>query len=183
MSPKSLLRHPMALSSFEEIEPGTTFQPILPDPFVKPGNIQKVLICSGKVFYDLVTERQEKQLEGKIAIIRIEQLCPFPYHRLKQEVSKYPNAKVREIDSFVLFVLFVRYRSVPRFNQIVWLQEEHKNQGPYNYVRDRIALALGLRLEDVTYGGRAPSAAPSTGSKMIYSTEYNDMMSTVMKLD
>ncbi|XP_076282896.1 2-oxoglutarate dehydrogenase complex component E1-like [Lasioglossum baleicum] len=158
MSPKSLLRHPMALSPFEEMEPGTTFQPILADPFVKPGNIQKVLLCSGKVFYDLVAERQGKQLEDKIAIIRIEQLCPFPYHLLKQEVAKYPNAK------------------------IFWLQEEHKNQGAYDYARNRIALALGIRLEDITYGGRPPSSAPSTGSKMIYSKEFNDMLDIAMKL-
>nr|XP_033338446.1 2-oxoglutarate dehydrogenase, mitochondrial-like [Megalopta genalis] len=159
MTPKSLLRHPMALSSFEEIEPGTTFQPVLPDPFVKPGKIQKILLCCGKVFYDLVADRQGKQLEDKIAIIRIEQLCPFPYHRLKEEVSKYPKAK------------------------IVWLQEEHKNQGYYDYVRNRIALALGLRMDDVPYAGRSPSSSPATGSKIIYSTEYKDMLTAAMRLD
>ncbi|XP_076657627.1 2-oxoglutarate dehydrogenase, mitochondrial [Halictus rubicundus] len=159
MSPKSLLRHPMALSPFEEMEPGTTFKPILSDPFVKPGNIQKVVLCSGKVFYDAVTNRQEKQLEDKIAIIRIEQLCPFPYHLLKQEVAKYPNTK------------------------IMWLQEEHKNQGGYDYARNRIALALGLRLEDISYAGRPPSSAPSTGSKIIYSKEYNEMLDAAMRLD
>ncbi|XP_043259042.1 2-oxoglutarate dehydrogenase, mitochondrial-like [Colletes gigas] len=159
MSPKSLLRHPMALSSFEEMEPDTSFKPVISDSLVKSGNVQKILLCSGKVFYDLVTERQEKQMEDKIAIIRIEQLCPFPYHFLKQEVEKYPNAK------------------------IMWLQEDHKNQGAYLYVRDRIALALGLRLEDVMYGGRPPSAAPSTGSKIIHANEYSDLMSVAMKLD
>lgn len=94
MTPKSLLRHPMALSPFADMESGTSFKPILSDPFVKPGNIQKVLMCSGKVFYDLVIERQGKQLVDKIAIIRIEQLCPFPYHLLAEEMKKYPNAKV-----------------------------------------------------------------------------------------
>lgn len=94
MTPKSLLRHPMALSPFADMESGTSFKPILSDPFVKPGNIQKVLMCSGRVFYDLVTERQGKQLVDKIAIIRIEQLCPFPYHLLAEEMKKYPNAKV-----------------------------------------------------------------------------------------
>lgn len=84
----------MALSPFADMESGTSFKPILSDPFVKPGNIQKVLMCSGRVFYDLVTERQGKQLVDKIAIIRIEQLCPFPYHLLAEEMKKYPNAKV-----------------------------------------------------------------------------------------
>lgn len=99
MTPKSLLRHPMALSSFSEMESGTSFRPILSDPFVKPGNIQKVLICSGKVYYDLVKERQEKQLEDKIVIIRLEQFCPFPYHLLAEEVAKYPNSKVNQSNS------------------------------------------------------------------------------------
>ena len=65
----------------------------------------------------------------------------------------------------------------------MWLQEEHKNQGAYYYVRDRIALALGMRLEDIAYGGRPASAAPSTGSKIIHLKELNDMMAMAMKLD
>lgn len=97
MTPKSLLRHPSALSSFKDMETGTAFKPILPDPRVRPGNIRKVLLCSGKVFYDLDIVRLEKKLEDKVAIIRIEQLCPFPYHLLAQEVAKYPNSKVNEL--------------------------------------------------------------------------------------
>lgn len=65
----------------------------------------------------------------------------------------------------------------------MWLQEEHKNQGAYTYVKPRIALALGLRLEDVVYGGRGPSSSPATGSQIIYKTEYTDMMAAAMKLD
>ncbi|XP_043526658.1 2-oxoglutarate dehydrogenase, mitochondrial-like isoform X2 [Frieseomelitta varia] len=159
MTPKSLLRHPMAISPFSDMESGTSFKPLLSDPYVKLGNVQKVLMCSGKVYYDLITEREGKQLEDKIAILRIEQICPFPYHFLAQEMTKYPNAK------------------------IMWFQEEHKNQGAYTYVRDRIALALGKKLEEVTYGGRPPSASPATGSKVIHSTEYKDMMAAALKLD
>ncbi|XP_067217401.1 2-oxoglutarate dehydrogenase complex component E1-like isoform X2 [Linepithema humile] len=159
MTPKSLLRHPMAISNFEEMGPGTSFKHVIPDSAVKLGNMQKVLLCTGKVYYDLVIERQEKQLEDKIAIIRIEQLCPFPYHLLAMEMVKYPRAK------------------------IVWLQEEHKNQGAYYYVRDRIALALGIPLEEVKYGGRLASAAPATGSKIIHKNEYYNMMTTAMSLD
>nr|XP_003700147.1 PREDICTED: 2-oxoglutarate dehydrogenase, mitochondrial-like [Megachile rotundata] len=159
MTPKSLLRHPMALSSFQEMESGTSFMPVLSDPMVKPGNVKKVLLCTGKVFYDLLAERQGKQLEDKIAIIRVEQLCPFPYHLLAQEMAKYPNSK------------------------IMWLQEEHKNQGPFSYVRDRVALALGIRIEDVVYGGRPPSASPATGSKVIHKKEYDDMIAVALKLD
>jgi len=95
MTPKSLLRHPMAISNFEEMGPGTSFMHVLPDLSVKPGNVKKVLLCTGKVYYDLIVERQERQLEDKIAIIRIEQLCPFPYHLFAAEMTKYPRAKVR----------------------------------------------------------------------------------------
>lgn len=101
MTPKSLLRHPMAISPFSDMESGTSFKPILSDPYVKQGNIQKVLICSGKIYYDLITEREGKQLEDKIAIIRIEQFCPFPYHLLAQEMTKYPNAKVQRSNSSI----------------------------------------------------------------------------------
>ncbi|KAL6428974.1 hypothetical protein ACFW04_008058 [Cataglyphis niger] len=159
MSPKSLLRHPMAISNFEEMGPGTTFKHVLSDPFVKPGNVKKVLLCTGKVYYDLIVERQEKQLEDKIAIIRIEQLCPFPYHLLAEEMRKFPRTKV------------------------MWLQEEHKNQGAYYYVRDRIALTLGIPLENVKYGGRPSSASPATGSKIIHKNEYDNMIAMAMSLD
>ncbi|XP_019700925.1 2-oxoglutarate dehydrogenase, mitochondrial-like [Harpegnathos saltator] len=159
MGPKSLLRHAMAVSDFEDMGPGTSFRHVLPDPYVQPSNVKKVLLCSGKVYYDVVIERKEQQLEDKIAIIRIEQLCPFPYHLLAAEVAKYPRAK------------------------IMWLQEDHKNQGAYYYVRDRIALALGISLEDVKYGGRPSSASPATGSKIIYKNEYENMIATAMSLD
>lgn len=65
----------------------------------------------------------------------------------------------------------------------MWLQEEHKNQGAYCYVRDRIALALGIPLEDVKYGGRLASAAPATGSKIIHKNEHDNMMEMAMKID
>ena len=65
----------------------------------------------------------------------------------------------------------------------MWLQEEHRNQGAYYYVRDRIALALGISLEDVKYGGRLASSAPATGSKIIYKNEYHNMITTAMKLN
>ncbi|XP_015172854.1 PREDICTED: 2-oxoglutarate dehydrogenase, mitochondrial-like [Polistes dominula] len=159
MTPKSLLRHPMAVSNFKDISPGTTFQPMIGDHSVKPEGIQKILFCSGKVYYDLVLERKEKQLEDKIAIIRIEQLCPFPYHLVRNEFTKYPKCK------------------------IMWFQEEHKNQGPYYYTRDRLALALRLRVEEIKYGGRAPSASPATGNKPIYVAEFQSMMKIAMNLD
>lgn len=65
----------------------------------------------------------------------------------------------------------------------MWLQEDHKNQGAYYYVRDRIALALGIPLEDVKYGGRPTASAPATGSKNIYKKKYDEMIAMAMSLD
>lgn len=67
--------------------------------------------------------------------------------------------------------------------QVMWLQEEHRNQGAYYYVRDRIALTLDIPLENVKYGGRLASAAPATGSKIIHKNEYDSMMAMAMSLD
>lgn len=103
MTPKSLLRHPMAISNFEEMGPGTSFKHVIPDSVAKIGNVKKVLLCTGKVYYDLIIERQEKHLEDKIAIIRIEQLCPFPYHLLTMEMVKYPRAKVRNFRAHQIY--------------------------------------------------------------------------------
>lgn len=94
----------MAVSNFEEIGPGTSIKPVLPDLSVKPANVKKVLLCTGKVYYDLIVERQERQLEDKIAIIRIEQLCPFPYHLFVAEMAKYPRAKVKRELSIMIFI-------------------------------------------------------------------------------
>ncbi|XP_012284760.1 2-oxoglutarate dehydrogenase, mitochondrial [Orussus abietinus] len=159
MTPKSLLRHPLAQSSFDEIGPKTFFKPVLADPTAKPETVKKVLFCSGKVYFELLKERKKQGLDDTIAIVRVEQLCPFPYHAIGAEMAKYLNPKV------------------------MWLQEEHKNQGAYSYVRDRLALALDLPLEEIKYGGRPPSAAPSTGSKMIHVAEIEEMMSMAMTLD
>ena len=65
----------------------------------------------------------------------------------------------------------------------MWLQEEHKNQGAYIYVRDRLAIALDIPLESIQYGGRPISASPATGSKVIYKHEFEDMLATAMNLD
>ncbi|XP_031785214.2 2-oxoglutarate dehydrogenase, mitochondrial-like [Nasonia vitripennis] len=159
MTPKSLLRHPLAQSSFDEIGPGTSFRPLIPDQAVKPEGVRKILFCSGKVYYELYAERKEKGLENEIAILRVEQICPFPYRLVAEQVSKYPKCK------------------------IMWLQEEHRNQGAYHYVRERLAHALNLSLEEVRFGGRPSSASPATGSKVIYENERRDMLAAAMDLN
>lgn len=88
---------------------GTSFKRIYPEDGVaaeKPNEVKKIVFCSGKTYYDLHAERQNRQLESQVAIVRIEQLCPFPFDLIRAELEKYPNAK------------------------ICFGQEEHKNMGP-----------------------------------------------------
>ncbi|XP_023245263.1 2-oxoglutarate dehydrogenase, mitochondrial isoform X2 [Copidosoma floridanum] len=121
MTPKSLLRHPEARSSFDLMLEGTEFQRIIPDDGVaasNPDNVKRVLFCSGKVYYDLKKARAERKLEDSVAITRVEQISPFPYDLLKKEVAKYPNA------------------------ELIWAQEEHKNQGSWTYIQPRFQTAL-----------------------------------------
>ncbi|XP_069190724.1 2-oxoglutarate dehydrogenase complex component E1 isoform X4 [Procambarus clarkii] len=121
MTPKSLLRHPEARSSFDEMVEGTEFQRIIPEkgPAAKNvAGVKRLIFCSGKVYYDLIAARREAGIEDSIAITRVEQIAPFPYDLIKQECDKYPDA------------------------ELVWSQEEHKNMGPWSYIQPRIATAL-----------------------------------------
>uniref|UniRef100_A0A2A4IZD1 Multifunctional 2-oxoglutarate metabolism enzyme C-terminal domain-containing protein n=1 Tax=Heliothis virescens TaxID=7102 RepID=A0A2A4IZD1_HELVI len=121
MTPKSLLRHPEAKSSFDEMKDGSSFRRVIPDdgPAAQnPQGVRKLSFCSGRVYYDLLKHRREKGLEKDIAIVRVEQISPFPYDLIKAEIEKYPNAN------------------------IVWSQEEHKNSGYWQYVEPRFRTLL-----------------------------------------
>ena len=122
MTPKSLLRHPEAKSSFDDMNDGTEFQRVIPEsgaPASDPESVKRLIFCSGKVFYDLRKARDERKLEKDVAISRIEQLCPFPFDLIRDEVAKYSNA------------------------ELCWAQEEHKNMGAWSFVLPRIHTAIG----------------------------------------
>ncbi|XP_046421047.1 2-oxoglutarate dehydrogenase, mitochondrial isoform X5 [Neodiprion fabricii] len=154
MTPKSLLRHPEARSSFDLMTEDTHFLRVIPEegPAAQnTNNVKKLLFCSGKVYYDLTKARKEKQLEDTVSIARVEQISPFPYDLVKKEAEKYPNA------------------------ELVWTQEEHKNQGAWTYVQPRFHTALhGGR--DVGYVGRPTAASPATGSKMQHLKELKQLL-------
>ncbi|KYB27599.1 putative 2-oxoglutarate dehydrogenase E1 component DHKTD1 homolog, mitochondrial-like Protein [Tribolium castaneum] len=160
MTPKSLLRHPEARSSFDEMLENTEFMRIIPDKGAasqNPQNVKKVLFCSGKVYYDLRKAREERKLDNDIVITRVEQISPFPYDLIKNECAKYPNA------------------------QLCWAQEEHKNQGSWSYVQPRFETALtGSR--DVIYVGRPTAASPATGSKAQHLKELANLLDDAMAL-
>lgn len=116
-SPKSLLKSPVAVSSLEDMGPGTQFQTVLGDSSVKNKNeIEKVVFVSGKFYYDLLKERERRGLKNRMALVRIEELSPFPRDELKKEIEKYKEAK-----------------------EFVWCQEEPQNAGAYSFIAPRLS--------------------------------------------
>jgi 2-oxoglutarate dehydrogenase E1 component len=154
MSPKSLLRHPLAVSSLADFDSGTTFKPVLGDEAVKESAVKKVLICSGKVYYDLVEKRKELKRDD-VAIVRLEQIYPFADNLLGQELKKYPNA------------------------EILWCQEEHQNMGAYHFVEPRIEKVLSMiqhKCKRAKYVGRESSASPAVGYVKLHQIELKKLL-------
>ncbi|OJT99670.1 MAG: 2-oxoglutarate dehydrogenase E1 component [Alphaproteobacteria bacterium 65-7] len=151
LTPKSLLRHKKCTSFLSDMLPGTSFHRVLRDQaevvpgattvkLVEDSKIKRVILCSGKVYFDLMEER-EKRGENRIQILRLEQLYPFPENVLAQELNRFPKA------------------------EIVWCQEEPKNQGAWTFVRSRIedtVAKLGGKASP-RYVGRDESASTAAG--------------------
>ncbi|MBF0248945.1 MAG: 2-oxoglutarate dehydrogenase E1 component, partial [Alphaproteobacteria bacterium] len=143
MSPKSLLRHKLVVSNLGEMGPRTHFHRVLGehDRLVLDKKIRRVILCSGKVYYDLLQERRIREIND-VAIVRVEQLYPFPWQGLVQQLGRYPHAEV------------------------VWCQEEPANMGAWFFVNQRINAILrdfGHQSECVAYVGRRGAASPATG--------------------
>ena len=150
-TPKSLLRLKAATSGVDEFIGETTFRPVLPDPAADPGAVTRVLLCSGKVYYDLAAER-EKQGRHDIAILRVEQLYPLPAEEINAELAKYPNA------------------------ELVWVQEEPANQGPWPFMALNLPEHLGGR--QLLRASRPASASPAVGSHHVHEQQQRDIVST-----
>jgi len=142
MAPKSLLRHPLAVSGLIDMLSGS-FKEVLEDPdkLKTPG---RILFCSGKIYYELLQRRRALK-KFDTAVIRLEQFYPFPETQLKTIVGKYPKAK-----------------------QFFWVQEEPENMGAWFFVRPRLENLIGKPVE---YIGRKSSATPATGFPHIYRQE------------
>lgn len=92
VGPKTLLRNPLAVSDMQEFAPGTSFKPVLDDPSISDSSfVEKVILMSGKLYYELIKKRSDLKLDGKVAIIRIEEFSPFPVAELQQVLQKYSN--------------------------------------------------------------------------------------------
>tara|TARA_R110002110_G_scaffold60822_8_gene171130 strand:- start:3336 stop:6218 length:2883 start_codon:yes stop_codon:yes gene_type:complete len=160
MTPKSLLRHKKAVSKLEEFGPGTSFNRVLPDngDLVAAAKVKRVVLCSGKVYYDLLAAREEGNI-ANVALVRVEQLYPFPSVSLSKELEKYPNAEV------------------------VWCQEEPKNMGAWHFLDRRLEELLGnldVSAARPAYVGRPEAASPATGSLGKHNAEQQALVSEAL---
>ncbi len=144
MTPKSLLRHKLAASTIDDLA-NSKFQLVIPEvEQLDPKQVKRLIFCSGKVYYELLARRREEEVDD-VAIVRIEQLYPFPREAYAAEIGLYREAR-----------------------EIVWCQEEPENQGAWYQIRHRLQEPL-TRHQTLIYAGRSASAAPATG----YAKQHN----------
>ena len=156
MTPKSLLRHPAAVSSLEELKKGR-FEVAIPDPNQKMSKARRIVLCAGKVYYDLLKTREDEGLTD-VAMVRIEQLYPFPEETLSVMLSRLGKNKT-----------------------FVWCQEEPKNQGSWYIIRSAIEKCLppGASL---VYAGRDFSAAPAAGYPALHKKQQQQLVQEALGL-
>jgi 2-oxoglutarate dehydrogenase E1 component len=162
MTPKSLLRHKGCVSGFEDMAPGTVFHRVLSDDgeLIPDHKVKRVVLCSGKVYYDLAAERDKRGIRH-IALVRLEQLYPFPHISLGRQLERYANAEV------------------------VWCQEEPRNMGAWNFVDRRIEdllATLDVKAARPVYVGRAEAAAPATGLSRRHVKEQTRLVDQALTL-
>jgi 2-oxoglutarate dehydrogenase complex dehydrogenase (E1) component-like enzyme len=150
-TPKSLLRLKAAVSEVDEFTEGTTFQPVLPDTTVEPSEVRRVLLCAGKVYYDLAGEREKSGRED-VAIVRLEQLYPLPVDELTDALAPYPGVEV------------------------VWVQEEPANQGAWPFMALHLPEHLAGR--PLLRASRAASASPAVGSVSVHEAQQREVVAT-----
>jgi len=158
MSPKNLLRLREASSNFEDFETGSIFHRLIPEAtpqkLVPNDQVKRLIYCSGKVYYELIAHREATKTKN-VAIVRVEQLIPFPFDLVAAEAQKYKNA------------------------ELAWAQEEPKNMGAfsftYHHIRSAVRKDRGPTTE-VTYIGRKASASPATGSIQIHHNETEEFL-------
>ncbi len=155
-TPKSLLRHKLAVSKLEEMGDGTAFRFVIPevDAIATPDAVRRVVLCSGKVYYDLLAERREKAISD-VAILRLEQIYPFPEKTLARELAPYRNA------------------------ELVWCQEEPENAGAWTFVDRRLEKALGGGKRP-RYVGREAAASPATGSARAHAAQQAGLVAEAL---
>lgn len=163
MSPKSLLRHKLAISSLDEFS-NNDFRTIIGDCSKINDNkkVKRVILCSGKVYYDLFEAREQNNNASEVAIIRLEQLYPFDHNSLEFELKKYPNA------------------------DIIWCQEEPKNMGSWHFIQEPIEnllVKINHKNNRPKYVGRIASASPATGYGSYHNNEQKQLIEEALKIN
>jgi 2-oxoglutarate dehydrogenase E1 component len=154
MTPKSLLRHELSVSALEELTHGG-FAPVIGESdALAASDVRRVVFCSGKVYFDLLKARRKAGV-ADVALVRIEQLYPFPADEYSAVLGRYPNAR-----------------------EIIWCQEEPQNQGAWYQIRHRLQEAAGGR--EVLYAGRAHAAAPATGMSKTHEAEQKALVEAAL---
>ncbi|KDN44708.1 dehydrogenase E1 and transketolase domain-containing protein 1 [Tilletiaria anomala UBC 951] len=175
-APKGLLRSPHAASTLQDFAPGTRFQSVLDDPrfSADASQVEKMVLCSGKHYYTLVEQRAAMKLDEHVALVRLEELSPFPFEQLRSVLGRYKH----------LFAAASEVGSNASGPHIVWAQEEPRNQGAWVHVSLRLQALLdevgasGLRL---AYRGRKECAVPAVGVSKWHKKEVEEMMADVFK--
>ncbi len=163
MTPKSLLRHKRCVSRLEDFTTGTSFHRVMYDneALCEDAEVKRVVLCSGKVYYDLFEERAERGIRD-VFFLRMEQLYPFPRKALTQQLERFPKAEV------------------------VWCQEEPKNMGAWSYIESRIEdvlLDIGADCRRPIYVGRKEAAAPATGLLRRHMKEQKALVHSALTVD
>jgi 2-oxoglutarate dehydrogenase complex dehydrogenase (E1) component-like enzyme len=160
MSPKSMLRNPLAVSTLDDFTK-QVFQEVLDDPKFSSASsakgVRRILLCTGKVYYDLVNERESKEIKD-VAIVRVEQLYPWPAELLSKILARYPKSA-----------------------SLVWVQEEPRNMGAWSYIFGTWSGGLDLFQEKVggralSYVGREVGASPAIGSHKEHEKEQTALI-------
>jgi 2-oxoglutarate dehydrogenase E1 component len=156
MTPKSLLRHKLSVSPLEDLTRGSFRRLIDEVDDVQPAKVTRVVFCSGKVYFDLLESRRADGLHN-VAIVRVEQLYPFPADEYAAAIRKYGQAR-----------------------EIVWCQEEPQNQGAWYQIRHRLNEPLS-REHRLLYAGRAPAAAPATGIAQMHMDQQKQLVDAALR--
>jgi 2-oxoglutarate dehydrogenase E1 component len=158
LTPKSLLRHRLASSPLSDLS-GGSFQRLIGDiDAPDPEQVKRVVFCSGKVFYDLLEAKRSHEVSD-VAVIRIEQLYPFPIREYAESIAGYPNA-----------------------NEFVWCQEEPQNQGAWYQIRHRLQEPLGPE-HHLYYAGRPHAAAPASGIFKLHVQQQQALVEAALRID